>query len=69
MGHLPTTELIIRNGVPVWLVQGSGVAVEHEDGCTAERLFRRECRRRGVRLPSGGEQPRRGPSDVDEPGV
>ena len=69
MERLPTTELIIRNGVPVWLVQGSGVAVEHSDGFTAERLFRRECRRRGVRLPSGGEQPRRGPSDVDEPGV
>ena len=69
MEHLPTTELIIRDGKPIWLMQGGGVVVEHRDGPTAERLFRQECRRRGVRLPSGGEQPRRGPSDVDEPGV
>lgn len=67
--HLPTTELVIRDGVPLWLVQGGGVVVEHGDGTAAVALFRQECQRRGLQLPSGNEQPRRGPSEVDEPGV
>ena len=69
MEHLPTTELIIRDGIPVWLMHGGGVTVEHSDGPTAVRLFRQECQRRGLQLPDGGPQPRRGPSEVDEPGV
>jgi hypothetical protein len=27
MEHLPTTELVIHNGIPVWLIQGWGVLV------------------------------------------
>jgi len=69
MEHLPTTELIIRDGIPVWLMHGGGVTVEHSDGPTAVRLFHQECQRRGLQLPDGGPQPRRGPSEVDEPGV
>ncbi len=71
MDHLPlpTTELVIRDGIPVWLVQGGGVEAVAEDRRTAAAQFARECQRRGLQLPSGNEQPRRGPSEVDEPGV
>ena len=69
MHHLPTTELIIRDGVPVWLMQGGGVEVTAADRRTAEAMFRQECKSRGLQPPAGGEQPRRGPSEVDEPGV
>jgi hypothetical protein len=69
MEHLPTTELVIRDGIPVWLVQGGGVQAVDRDRRTAEAQFALECQRRGLQLPSGNEQPRRGPSEVDEPGV
>jgi anaerobic selenocysteine-containing dehydrogenase len=66
---LPTAELVIRNGQPVWLIQGAGVQVQHSDRHTAAAAFIDECQRRGLQLPGGGVQPRRGPSEVDEPGV
>ena len=69
MEHLPTTELVIRDGIPVWLVQGGGVEAAHSDRHAAAAQFAQECQRRGLQLPSGNEQPRRGPSEVDEPGV
>jgi uncharacterized SAM-binding protein YcdF (DUF218 family) len=69
MHHLPTTELVIRDGAPVWLVQGGGVSVAHGDRHTAAAQFARECQRRGLQLSGGSEQPRRGPSECDEPGV
>ena len=69
MQHLPTTELVIGDGIPVWLVQGGGVQVTADDWRTAEAMFRQSCKSRGLQLPGGGEQPRRGPSEVDEPGV
>jgi hypothetical protein len=69
MHHLPTTELVIRDGAPVWLVQGGGVEVSSSDRHTAATLFIHECQRRGLQLPGGNVQPRRGPSEVDEPGV
>lgn len=69
MDHLPTTELIIRNGIPVWLVQGGGVEVTGSDWRTAEAMFRQACESRGLQFPGGSEQPRRGPSECDEPGV
>ena len=69
MEHLPTTELIIRDGIPVWLVQGGGVKAVAEDRRTAEAMFACECERRGLQLPTGSDQPRRGPSECDEPGV
>ena len=69
MHHLPTTELVIRDGVPVWLMQGGGVEAVDSDRRTAAAQFAKECQRRGLQLPAGGEQPRRGPSECDEPGV
>jgi hypothetical protein len=69
MEHLPTTELIIRDGRPIWLIECGGVTVEHSDRHTAAEQFSAECQRRGLQLPDGGQQPRRGPSEVDEPGV
>ena len=71
MDHLPlpTTELVIRDGIPVWLVQGGGVEALDADRRSAQALFRQECERRGLQLPDGNEQPRRGPSECDEPGV
>jgi hypothetical protein len=69
MGHFPTLELVIRDGKPVWLIQCDGVAAEHQDRRTAAQLFTAECQRRGLQLPDGRAQPRRGPFEVDEPGV
>ena len=69
MDRLPTTELIIRDGIPVWLVQGGGIQAVHHDRGTAAEQFSAECQRRGLQLTDGGQQPRRGPSEVDEPGV
>jgi len=69
MQHLPTTELVVRDGIPVWLVQGGGVEAVNRDRRTAEAMFRQTCQRRGLQLPGGSEQPRRGPSECDEPGV
>ena len=67
--HLPTTELVIRDGIPVWLIQGGGVESVSTDRQAAAAAFTLECQRRGLQLPGGNEQPRRGPSEVDEPGV
>jgi len=67
--HLPTTELVICDGQPIWLVQGAGVASRHPDRHAATAAFSMECQRRGLQLPGGGKQPRRGPSECDEPGL
>ena len=67
--HLPTTELVIRDGIPVWLIQGGGVESVSVDRQAAAAAFTLECQRRGLQLPGGNEQPRRGPSECDEPGV
>jgi hypothetical protein len=67
--QLPTTEMVIENGQPIWLVSGAGIEVRHPGGRAALELFHRECKNRGLLLPGGGEQPRRGPTEVDEPGV
>jgi len=69
MEHLPTTELIIRDGQPVWLVQGGGMEAAHADPMAAMRMFREEAQRRSLRFSDRGPWPRRGPSEVDEPGV
>ena len=66
---LPTTEMVIRDGQPVWLVQGDGISVEHPSGQVAARMFREICESRGPLPQDPGEQPRRGPSECDEPGV
>ena len=69
MEHLFTTELVIRDGIPVWLIQGWGVETVSASRHAALRSFRWKCQRRGLQLPAGSEQPRRGPSECDEPGV
>ena len=69
MEHLFTTELVIRDGIPVWLIQGWGVESVSASRHAALRSFRWKCQRRGLQLPVGSEQPRRGPSECDEPGV
>jgi hypothetical protein len=69
MDHLPTTELVIRDGQPTWLVQWQGVEAVSASRRAALRSFRWKCQRRGLQLPTGSEQPRRGPSECDEPGV
>ena len=67
---LPTTEMVIRDGQPVWLIQGcGGISVEHPSGQVAARMFREICKSRGLHPQDPGEQPRRGPSECDEPGV
>ena len=67
--QLPTTEMVIENGQPIWLVSGAGIEIRHPGGRAALELFHQECKNRGLLLPGGGEQPRRGPTEVDEPGV
>ena len=37
---LPTTEMVIRDGQPVWLIQGDGISIEHPSGQVAVRMFR-----------------------------
>ncbi len=69
MEHLFTTELVIRDGIPVWLIQGWGVEAVSASRHAALRSFRWKCQCRGLQLPGGSEQPRRGPSECDEPGV
>ena len=65
----PTAELVIRDGIPVWLVQGGGVEAMHNDLQRAMLLFRQEVTRRGISFPAGADRPERGPSECDEPGV
>ena len=67
---LPTTEVIIRDGQPVWRVCGQGVCVEDRSGTQAMAAYRAKCRDLG--MPStvcSGNAPCRGPCEVDEPGV
>ena len=51
--QLPTTELVIRDGIPVWLMQGGGVEAAAEDWRTAEAMFRQACESRGLQPPAG----------------
>ena len=67
---LPTKEVVIgADGSPIWRIQGDGIAVEHVSGTEADRLFKQKCESRGLHPEDSGEQPRRGPSECDEPGV
>jgi hypothetical protein len=68
--QLPTTEVVIRNGQPVWRVCGAGLCIEDQSGIRAMAAFRALCISRGL-SPScdGPELPCRGPSESDEPGV
>jgi hypothetical protein len=68
--QLPTQEMIIRNGQPIWRVCGQGYCVEDASGTRAMAAFRALCSSRGIEAPcTGPVMPCRGPSEVDEPGV
>lgn len=68
--QLPTQEVVIRNGQPVWRVCGSGMCIEDASGTRAMNAYRALCASRGIEPPFVGlELPCRGPSESDEPGV
>lgn len=67
--NLPTREVVVRNGQPIWRVCGQGLCVEDASGTRATSAFEALCLSRGITLPSGPQRPCRGPSEVDEPGV
>lgn len=67
---MPTQELIIRNGQPIWRVCALGLCVEDASGVRAMSAFKALCQSRGITLPeTGASMPFRAPSDVDESGV
>jgi hypothetical protein len=67
---LPTWEVVPRGGQLVWRVCGMGMCVEECSGARAAEEFDALCRSRGIEPPRHGPTlPRRGPSEVDEPGV
>ena len=67
---LPTQELVIRDGQPIWRVCGQGYCVEDASGTRAMAAFRALCSSRGIEAPcTGPVMPCRGPSESDEPGV
>lgn len=65
--RLPTREMVIRDGQPVWRVCGMGLCIETGSGVKAQAEFEALCVSMG--LETTGDAPRRGPSEVDEPGV
>jgi|OM-RGC.v1.035014749 hypothetical protein len=70
MIDLPTWEVVPRGGQLLWRVCGGGMCVEACSGERAQAEWEALCRSHGIEPPRGGpEQPRRGPCEVDEPGV
>ena len=68
--ELPTIEVVPRDGRLMWRVCGAGMCVEELLLTKAWSEFEALCRSKGIEPPRGGPgQPRRGPSEVDEPGV
>lgn len=66
--RMPTREMVINaQGQPVWRVCGMGLCIETGSGVTAQAEFEALCLSMGLEPPT--EPPRRGPSEVDEPGV
>lgn len=68
--NLPTREVVIRDGQPIWRVCGGGICVEEHSGVRAMEALRAMALSHGIELPAGCPSlPMRGPSEVDEPGV
>jgi hypothetical protein len=67
--EMPTREMVIRDGQPVWRVCGMGICIETGSGTKAQAEFEALCRSKGIEPPTGPALPERGPSEVDEPGV
>jgi hypothetical protein len=67
---LPTQEVVIRDGQPVWRVCGAGLCVEDASGTRAMSAFRALCLSRGIEAPCIDPiMPCRGPFESDEAGV
>lgn len=62
---LPTQEVVIRDGQPIWRVCGDGICVEDASGTKAMETYK------ALRQPPAIAPiaPCRGPSECDEPGV
>ena len=70
MIDLPTWEVVVRGDQLMWRICGGGVCVEECSGERAWASWEALCRSHGIEPPRGGpSQPRRGPCEVDEPGV
>ena len=69
MDDLPTLEVVPRGGRLYWRVCGMGLCVEECSGERAQAEFEALCRSKGIEPPARQGPPRRGPSEVDEPGV
>lgn len=67
---LPTQEVVIRDGQPIWRVCGCGLCVEDASGTRAMAAFEALCISHGIEPPAcGASMPCRGPSESTEPGV
>lgn len=66
---LPTREVVIRDGQPIWRICTRDLCVENRSGHRADDEFRALCVSKGIEIPAGDAPPARGPSEVDEPGV
>lgn len=66
---MPTREVVIRDGEPIWRICGMGLCVEDRSGIRAAAEFDALCLSMGIEPPDGPAVPVRGPSEVDEPGV
>jgi hypothetical protein len=72
VSELPTIEYVPvqRGRQVVWRVCGLGYCCEEFTQAKAWAKFEALCVAKGLPLPRGGPgEPRRGPSEVDEPGV
>lgn len=72
MSELPTIEYVPvqRGRQVVWRVCGLGYCCEEFTQAKAWAKFEALCVSKGLPLPRGGPSaPRRGPCEVDEPGV
>lgn len=67
--ELPTIEVVIRDGQPIWRVCALGMCVEEASGERAHERLRDLCLARGVEATPSCCPPRRGPCESDEPGV
>jgi hypothetical protein len=61
--------VISADGQPIWRVCGGGICVETGSGTRAQAELEALCVSMGLDPAAADDQPRRGPFEVDEPGV
>lgn len=67
---MPTREMVISaDGQPIWRVCGMGVCIETGSGTRAQAELEALCVSMGLDPAAADDRPRRGPTEVDEPGV